>query len=266
MQGGTDREAPLPGRAPAHRRQPSPRPTTSASARERARPSTDRYQQRKSRFGRCLTVYGRKTVLEALQAEGVVCERLHLAKSNKPAPLLDEIEALARAQGSQVVLHERTELARISRHSREDQGVAADVRTPGYRQLAELMPLAPAAHAALLAVDGVTNPQNLGMLIRSAAAGGCGASCCRAVRCDICRVSQGERRDGVPRAAAALRQPARALAQLRCCGKIQHPRRPRTPQPVRSSRGRGAGLRAGRRDRESARRAQLADGTCASRC
>ncbi len=102
-----------------------------------------RYQQRKSRFGRCLTVYGRKTVLEALHAEGVACERLHLARSNKPAPLLEEIEALARAQGAEVVLHERAELARISRHAREDQGVAADVRTPGYRQLAELMPLAP---------------------------------------------------------------------------------------------------------------------------
>lgn len=178
---------------------------------------SERYQQRKSRFGRCLTVYGRKTVLEALQADGVVCERLHLARSNKPAPLLDEIEALARAQGADVVLHERAELARISRHSREDQGVAADVRTPGYRQLAELMPLAPATGAALLAVDGVTNPQNLGMLIRSAAAGGStGIVLPRRGGCDICplviKASAGTvfrapllRCDGLPEALAALR-------------------------------------------------------------
>ena len=181
---------------------------------------TDHYQQRKSRFGRCLTVYGRKTVLEALQAQGVACERLHLAKSNKPAALLDEIEALARTQGAEILRHERAELARISRHAREDQGVAADLRTPGYRQLAELMPLAPAAGAALLAVDGVTNPQNLGMLIRSAAAGGCqGIVLPRRGGCDICplviKASAGTvfrapllRCDSLPE----------ALAQLRGCG------------------------------------------------
>lgn len=180
-------------------------------------PPSERYQQRRSRFGRCLTVYGRKTVLEALQADGVVCERLHLARSNKPAPLLEEIEALARAQGADVVLHERAELARISRHSREDQGVAADVRTPGYRQLAELMPLAPATGAALLAVDGVTNPQNLGMLIRSATAGGsAGIVLPRRGGCDICplviKASAGTvfrapllRCDDLPEALAALR-------------------------------------------------------------
>ena len=69
-------------------------------------PPSERYQQRRSRFGRCLTVYGRKTVLEALQADGVVCERLHLARSNKPAPLLEEIEALARAQSANASLED----------------------------------------------------------------------------------------------------------------------------------------------------------------
>jgi 23S rRNA (guanosine2251-2'-O)-methyltransferase len=133
---------------------------------------SDSYLQRKARFGRCLTVYGRKTVLEALQAEGVSCERLHLARSNRPAPILEEIEALARAQGAEILLHGREELARISRHSREDQGVAADLRTPGHRQLADVMPLPPIPGTTLLAVDGVSNPQNLGMLIRSAVAAG----------------------------------------------------------------------------------------------
>ena len=148
---------------------------------------SERYTQRKNRFGRCLTVYGRKTVLEALQSAGVNCERLHLARSNKPADILAEIETLARAQGAEILRHDRAELARISRHAREDQGVAADIRTAGYRQLADVMPLAPAAGATLLAVDGVTNPQNLGMLIRSAAAGGSeGIVLPRRGGCDIC--------------------------------------------------------------------------------
>lgn len=148
---------------------------------------SDAYRARKSRFGRCLTVYGRKTVLEALLASGVRCERLHLASSNKPAPILGEIETLARAQGAEILVHDRTALARISRHAREDQGVAADVHVPGYRQLADALPLAPAPGGTLLAVDGITNPQNLGMLIRSAVAAGIeGIVLPRQGGCDIC--------------------------------------------------------------------------------
>ena len=181
---------------------------------------TDRYQQRKSRFGRCLTVYGRKTVLEALQAQGVACERLHLAKSNKPAALLDEIEALARAQGAEILRHERAELARISRHAREDQGVAADLQLPGYRQLADLLPLAPRPGATLLALDGIGNPQNLGMLIRSATAAGCeGIVLPRQGGCDICPLTIKASAGTVFRA-PLLRCDAlaEALTGLRGCG------------------------------------------------
>jgi 23S rRNA (guanosine2251-2'-O)-methyltransferase len=131
------------------------------------------YAARKAAFDRCLTVHGRNPVLEALQCPGVRCERLHLACSNRPAAILEQIEALARSQGAEVRLHDREALARISRHAREDQGVAADVRWPGYRQLADLVGAEPAPESAVLAADGLTNPQNLGMLIRSATAAGC---------------------------------------------------------------------------------------------
>lgn len=135
-------------------------------------PSED-YARRKAAFERCLTVYGRKTVLEALQSPGVRCERLHLARSNRGAPILDEILDLARARGAEIREHDRQELARISRHAREDQGVAADIAWPGYQPLESLLGQALAPGACLIAVDGITNPQNLGMLIRSATAGGC---------------------------------------------------------------------------------------------
>jgi 23S rRNA (guanosine2251-2'-O)-methyltransferase len=131
------------------------------------------YARRKAGFDRCLTVYGRNPVLEALQAPGVVCERIHLARSNKPAPIIDQIEALAQRHGAEIRHHGRGELARVSRNSREDQGVAADLRWPGYRQLADILPLSPDKHRVILAIDGVSNPQNLGMLIRSATAGDC---------------------------------------------------------------------------------------------
>ena len=128
------------------------------------------YERRKAAFDRCLTIYGRKSVLEALQCPGVICERLHLAESNRAAEIIDTIIELATEQGASVRHHSREALARISRNAREDQGVAADLRWTGYRQLDELLE-EPAA-GVLLAIDGVSNPQNLGMLIRSAAAAG----------------------------------------------------------------------------------------------
>lgn len=147
----------------------------------------EHYRKRKARFERSLTVYGRKTVLEALRSAGVRCERLHLAHSNRAAPLLDEILTLASAQDAEIRYHTREELARISRHSREDQGVAADLEVAGYRQLADLLPWTPQPGATLLAIDGITNPQNLGMLIRSVtAAGSEGIVLPRHGGCDIC--------------------------------------------------------------------------------
>ncbi len=147
----------------------------------------EHYLKRKSRFGRSLTVYGRKAVLEALQCADVRCERLHLARSNRPATILDDILTLATSQGAEVRHLSREELARISRHAREDQGVAADLCLPRYRQLEDLLPWVPEPGATLLAIDGITNPQNLGMLIRSATAAGCGGILVpRSGGCDIC--------------------------------------------------------------------------------
>lgn len=180
-------------------------------------PPSERYRQRKSQFGRSLTVYGRKTVLEALHCAGVRCERLHLAHNNRPAPILDDILALATTQGAEIRHHSREELARISRHAREDQGVAADLHTPGYRQLEDVLPWPPGPGATLLAIDGITNPQNLGMLIRSATAAGCdGIVLPRQGNCDICpltiKASAGTvfrapllRCDSLPPALTALR-------------------------------------------------------------
>lgn len=147
-------------------------------------PSPD-YALRKSRFERCLTVYGRKPVLEALQAPGVSCERLHLARSNRPSDILDEIIALAGRHGAELREHDRSALAHISRNAREDQGVAADLRWDGYQQLDDILGQEHRTQTALLAVDGITNPQNLGMLLRSAAAAGIGVVLPREGSCDI---------------------------------------------------------------------------------
>ncbi|MBD3647192.1 MAG: RNA methyltransferase [Pseudomonadales bacterium] len=115
-----------------------------------------------------LTIYGRKPVLEALQDRDIEIFRLHLARDIKRAGIVHDIVALAEERQIEIHRHSRLELSRISTNTRQDQGVAVDIRTPEYRALAELEVLAP--RMEFLALDSVTNPQNVGMIVRTVAA------------------------------------------------------------------------------------------------
>ncbi len=138
-------------------------------------PESPDYREKKSFFDRVLTVYGRKPVLETLLNETLECHALHLAHSNRDAGIVAEIKQRAQKLGVPVKLHSREELARISKSGKQDQGVALDVVCPSFRQLTEFLTDSvadkPAQPRRLLALDGITNPQNLGMIVRSAAAG-----------------------------------------------------------------------------------------------
>lgn len=129
------------------------------------------YSARKAFFQRVLTVYGRKPVLEALQTAGLECHALHLADSNREEGVLRDILRLAQKRGIPLHYHGRAELARISRNGRQDQGVAADILCPRFASVRDYLAQLPSRPQRLLALDGISNPQNLGMLIRSAAAG-----------------------------------------------------------------------------------------------
>ncbi len=134
------------------------------------------YTEKKAFYGNLLTIYGRKPVLEALQDFSLPIHCLHLADSNKPGGILRDIEQLAAQRAIAIKYHSKVELSRISKNSREDQGVAIDLQLPQYRRLEQfLQHWQPASNARILAVDRITNPQNLGMLIRSACAGGVAA-------------------------------------------------------------------------------------------
>ena len=72
-----------------------------------------------------------------------------------------------------VLEHSRAELSRISKNGRQDQGVAVDIICPSFTPLQEYpSTLETAPPRRLLALDGISNPQNLGMIIRAATAGG----------------------------------------------------------------------------------------------
>jgi len=129
------------------------------------------YLEKKKMYDGMLTVYGRKPVLEALQDKATHIHRLHLAESNKSADILDEIIKIAKAKGAEILYHNRAALSRISKNSSQDQGVAADLVCRGFQTFDRFLEKNSGKPFTLLALDGLSNPQNLGMIIRSACAG-----------------------------------------------------------------------------------------------
>ncbi len=119
-----------------------------------------------------LTVYGRNAVFEALSDASVICQRLHWATSNKNSAATQRILDAAAKRDVPVRDHTRATLARISKNGKQDQGVALDIHCPSFGTLEALAEEIPKKSLRLLALDGITNPQNLGMIIRAAVAGG----------------------------------------------------------------------------------------------
>jgi len=130
---------------------------------------SESYLAKKKFFNKILTIYGRNAVLEALQDDTVSIYKLHLSDSNKPAKVLDEIAKLAKKRKIETAYHNKKALSRISKNAKQDQGVALDIVLEHFGSLEDFK--ARDESYRIIALDGVTNPQNLGMIIRSCAAG-----------------------------------------------------------------------------------------------
>ena len=115
-----------------------------------------------------ITIYGRNPVLEALENRDLEIFSLHFSKSNKPSDKLKKIEQLAKKRGIKLKYHTKEQLSRISKNSKQDQGVALDIIL---NNLKDIELLKEKNSYRVLALDNITNPQNLGMIIRSATAG-----------------------------------------------------------------------------------------------
>jgi len=122
---------------------------------------------------RFVTVFGRMPVLEALLDEVLVVDKVVLSRSAH-GPSVDELVAAAKRRGVPVERADATRVTRLSRNGRHDQGVVADVVAPGLADLdawlATVDGEAPAVDVVVL--DGVTNPANVGMVLRVATAAG----------------------------------------------------------------------------------------------
>ncbi len=131
---------------------------------------SEAYKEKKAFFDSLITVYGRNVVLEVLQDESIAIHKLHMAGSNKQEGVIKTILELAKKRNIEIKEHSKEQLSRISRNAKQDQGVAADILAPNYKNAKTYLENLPDSFR-LLALDGIQNPQNLGMIIRSAAAG-----------------------------------------------------------------------------------------------
>jgi 23S rRNA (guanosine2251-2'-O)-methyltransferase len=113
-------------------------------------------------------IAGVHPVLEALTA-GRSLERLHIARG-AGGPRLQQIIDQARQSGVPVRFEPRPALDRLSRQAAH-QGVVAIVTSQRYTDLESLIDKA----SLFVLLDGVTDPHNLGAIIRTAHAAGAGA-------------------------------------------------------------------------------------------
>jgi 23S rRNA (guanosine2251-2'-O)-methyltransferase len=123
-----------------------------------------------------ITVYGRKPVLEALSDPSLTVDKIITADNVRGGGTLTAILDAARRRGvpvQQATAHRVKVLAGNGHH---DQGVLADIVAPRMRPLTEyldeLSDLPGDTPCALLVLDAVTNPGNVGMVLRTATAAG----------------------------------------------------------------------------------------------
>lgn len=117
-------------------------------------------------------VAGRNAVLEALQ-EQIPATGLTLMHRLESDDRVREILRLATAQGLPVAEVTRTDLDRMTDHA-VHQGVSLTIPPYEYAELDDLLQIAQDAFEAplLIALDGITDPRNLGAILRSAGAFG----------------------------------------------------------------------------------------------
>ena len=118
------------------------------------------------------TVVGRNPVVEALRAE-VPATALYVAQGLQPDERIAEAVQLASNRGVPLLEVGRRELDRLTGDA-VHQGLALTVPPYSYAHPEDVMAQAIASGRPplLVAVDGVTDPRNLGAIIRSAAAFG----------------------------------------------------------------------------------------------
>jgi 23S rRNA (guanosine2251-2'-O)-methyltransferase len=150
---------------PAHKR---------AKAKERAKERSGSRRPERRDVGESTVewVYGRNPVVEALRA-GVPVSALYVAEGTERDARLREALLIAVEHGISLLEVPRTEMDRLTSHGAH-QGVAVQIPAYEYAHPDDLLTRAYDAGEVplIVALDGVTDPRNLGAITRSAAAFG----------------------------------------------------------------------------------------------
>jgi 23S rRNA (guanosine2251-2'-O)-methyltransferase len=118
---------------------------------------------------RFITVYGRMPVIEVLSDPSLEVDKVVVADGAGGANL-ERIRGLARDRGVAVRPATAQRVKLLAGNGRHDQGVIADVVAPRMGALADV--LEAQTPPTIVVLDGVSNPSNVGMIIRSAVAAG----------------------------------------------------------------------------------------------
>lgn len=127
------------------------------------------YLAKRAFFDKIITIYGRNAVLEALEDETLIIHKLHFSDSNRLNLQIETMQKIAKERNIEIAYHDKKGLSYISKNAKQDQGVALDIvleKSLGVEEFLEQY-----SSFRVLALDGIHNPQNLGMIIRSATAG-----------------------------------------------------------------------------------------------
>lgn len=122
-----------------------------------------------------ITVIGRRSVQEALDEPGVQVLGVRMAKE-LPGEYREKMSRACREKGVELEMRTLREIGAFTGDARNDQGIAARIRLKKAVEIDEFLPSVKGQGsrepAHVLALDGVTNPQNVGMIVRSAVASG----------------------------------------------------------------------------------------------
>ncbi len=118
-----------------------------------------------------ITVYGRMPVLEALDDARLRVDKVILADGLRGEPVRAILDA-ARSRGVRVERASAHRVKVLAGNGRHDQGVLADVVAPRMEPVGEFLDRLSGDPARVLVLDRLTNPANVGMILRSATAAG----------------------------------------------------------------------------------------------
>lgn len=122
-----------------------------------------------------VVVFGRHPVEAALVSEGVQVSRV-VVLGSRPGPERDRLRKRCEARGIEYEELSRPAMDAFTGAPRHDQGIAARLRLLRVRELEVAIAASRGRESRrptrLLALDGVTNSQNVGMVVRSLVAAG----------------------------------------------------------------------------------------------